>query len=113
MVIDVSSKETIIKFIALNFLDLIFEANDNIITNHYNEIINNEGFFKLIKAIFSDKKVAKLSMQGITDRFARGELLNFFENLNTCKTKEDFDVIYKNRRIIQHLVTSIKYIYKL
>ena len=112
-IIDISSKDSIIRFIAFNFLDVIFRLDENNIFIHYREIINNEAFFKLIKAVFSDKKVVLSSMQNMTDRFSRGELMSFFENLSICKTKDDFDAIYKNKRIIKHLIVSLKKIYNL
>jgi len=105
---DFSSKNDVIKFIAVNFLDFFFKLKIESIELHYFEIINNEGLYHLFKGVFSDKSVCLKSINSITDKYFKGQLLNFFYKLNECSSFEEFKLIHKNKKIMCHLLKYIK-----
>lgn len=105
---DFSSKNDVIRFIAVNFLDFFFKLKTESIESHYFEIINNKGLYKLFKGIFSNKNVCLKSINPITDTYFKGQLLDFFYKLNECSSFEEFKLIYKNKKIVCHLLKYIK-----
>ena len=105
---DFSSKNDIIKFIAVNFLDYFFKLKTESIGLYYYETINNEGLYKLFKGVFGNKNTCLKSINLITDTYFKGQLLDFFYKLNECNSFEEFKLIHKNKKIICHLLKYIK-----
>lgn len=112
-IIDVTSREGVIKFVAANFLDLIFKLNNDGLISNYGEIFNNDAFFRLVQAVFSDKKTILITMSHLENRAFRGQLLDFFFKLADCKDLNDFNQVDKSPGVLIHLVHSIRYIYNI
>lgn len=111
--LDILSRNDIILFINKYFLDIIFNFDNFQVDNHYEFIVSNEFFFNFIKKLLSDNRFLALSQKMLTNSHDFKEYMIFVLEIRGCENMDDFNCIYKNKKIINHVILSIKDIYKL
>lgn len=104
---------SVVNFVKMNFLELIFNLDETGFIYNFNSIVSNESFFHLIKNIFKHKNFVLSAIDSIDvkDRYRRGQLRDFFEKLFECQSFEDFELVDKDKKVILHIILFIKKTY--
>lgn len=83
-------RSAIINRIEYSYLDLIFSADDDLLTKNHNFLLVNKGFFEILKFIYNDKNNFDYLINSEEDTIFKQELMIFLRGLLNCNSLEDF-----------------------